>query len=79
MSDSGSERRPKRALPPAPGDDPWAKWRKPEAPVAAPAGEPPRRAASPAAGPAAVDTEIQAASGRTSQGCDTRSARRSEC
>ena len=57
MSDSGSERRPKRALPPAPGDDPWAKWRKPEAPVAAPAGEPPRRAASPAAGPAAVDTE----------------------
>ncbi len=57
MSDSGSERRPKRTPPPAPGDDPWAKWRKPEAPVAAPAGEPPRRAASPVAGPAAVNAE----------------------
>jgi 23S rRNA pseudouridine2604 synthase len=37
MSDSGNERKPKRPPAPAAGDDPWAKWRQPEA---APAPEP---------------------------------------
>ena len=33
MSDSARERKPKRPPNPAAGDDPWAKWRKPEAPA----------------------------------------------
>jgi 23S rRNA pseudouridine2604 synthase len=37
MSDAGRERKPKRPPAPAPGDDPWARWRKPETPAAPPA------------------------------------------
>ncbi|MGB9493829.1 MAG: pseudouridine synthase [Azonexus sp.] len=36
MSDFASERKPKRPPAPAAGDDPWAKWRKPEAPAGKP-------------------------------------------
>ncbi|MGA9960774.1 MAG: hypothetical protein WBP66_00355, partial [Azonexus sp.] len=35
MSDSGKERKSKRSPTPAAGDDPWAKWRQPEATPAA--------------------------------------------
>ena len=37
MSDTGRERKPKRPPTPAPGDDPWARWRKPETPATPPA------------------------------------------
>ena len=37
MSDAGRERKPKRPPTPAPGDDPWARWRKPETPATPPA------------------------------------------
>ncbi len=36
MSDAGRERKPKPPPIPAPGDDPWARWRKPETPAAPP-------------------------------------------
>ena len=42
MSGAGRERGPKRPPTPAPGDAPWAKWRKPEAPVAVDAEKAPK-------------------------------------
>ena len=51
MTDSGKESKSKRPPSPAAGDDPWAKWRKPEtAPTPAPA---PPAAAQEAATPVA--------------------------
>ncbi|MBL8432135.1 MAG: pseudouridine synthase [Dechloromonas sp.] len=37
MSGAGREHKPKRPPAPAPGDDPWARWRTPEAPATPPA------------------------------------------
>ena len=55
MSDSGKERKSKRSPTPAAGDDPWAKWRQPEATPAAVA------EASPAAQEVPAKAEIPAA------------------
>jgi 23S rRNA pseudouridine2604 synthase len=54
MSDAGNEHTPKRPPDAAAGDDPWAKWRQPEATAASPAPAPAPREAS---GPGAVDGE----------------------
>ena len=50
MSGSDRDSKPKRPPVEAAGDDPWAKWRQPEAP-AAPRGEAPAKARQPAAAP----------------------------
>ena len=50
MSDSGKERKSKRPPTPAAGDDPWAKWRQPEATPAAVAETSPTAQAVPGQG-----------------------------
>ena len=60
MSDSGNEKKTKRPPVAAADDDPWAKWRQPEAapkPAPAPAEEPRRPQASPAAAEREVKVE----------------------
>ena len=56
MSDSSKERKPKRPPAEAAGDDPWAKWRQPEA-AAAPAPRPAPAASTPVEAKAEKPTE----------------------
>jgi len=55
MSDTGRERKPKPPPAAAPGDDPWARWRKPETPAGAAAD---RAVPSRAAGKGSGGTDV---------------------
>ena len=57
MSETGRERKPQPPSAAAPGDDPWARWRKPETPAGAAADRvvPPRAAGKGSGGTGAVD------------------------